>query len=365
MILLDRLRAYVEQETPSRDYARCAGLAERIGADLEAINARVELFDAPPNGKHVLAELGPAHGEPLLIMAHLDTVHPAGTIERQPFTIDQANDRVSGPGVYDMKSGLALMIEALAQLHGLLRLHSRIRVLVTCDEEIGSHTSRALIEAEARKARAVLVPEPSLPNGGVKTSRKGVATYTITARGRAAHAGLAPQTGINAINELAHQVIVLQDIADAELGTTLSVGTIQGGTATNVVPAEAVAAVDVRFGSAAEAARVDQALHALQPRLAGASLAVRQTESRPPLERSERVIALYQRARALAAELSFDLKEGGTGGGSDGSLAAAVGAATLDGLGPQGAGAHAIDEHVILSDLPFRLRLYTLLLDRL
>ena len=365
MSLLDRLRAYVEHESPSRDYARCASLAERIGADLQRLGARVELVEAQPNGKHVLAELGPNDGKPLLIMAHLDTVHPVGTLERQPFTVDEAADRVSGPGVYDMKGGLSIMIEALAALREQNRLEQRIRVLVTCDEEIGSHTSRALIEAEAKAARAVLVPEPSLIGGGVKTSRKGVATYLLTARGRAAHAGLAPQTGINAITELAHHIVKLHEIANEQAGTTLAAGTITGGTATNVIPAEAMVTVDVRFMTAAESERVHNALTALRPVLPGATIEVKRTEWRPPLERTERIVELYQRARALARELDFDLGEGGTGGGSDGSLAAAVGAATLDGLGPQGAGAHAIDEHVILSDLPLRLRFYTLLLARL
>lgn len=363
--LLPRLRAYVEHESPSRDYERCAALAQRVASDIVELGGSAQLIDAPPLGMHVLARFGPETGQPLLVMGHLDTVHPVGTLERQPFTIDPASGRVSGPGVYDMKSGVVLMLEALGGLLRSGRLRRAVHVLITCDEEIGSHTSRAIIEDEARQAQLVLVPEPSLPGGKVKTSRKGVATYAMTARGRAAHAGIEPERGINAIAELAHQIISLDAIANPATGSTVSVGTIKGGTATNTIPAEASAAVDVRYSSAAEAGRVHAALMQRTPTIGGASVEVVQTEARPPLERTEKVIALYQQARALAAELEFDLGEGSTGGGSDGCLSAAVGTPTLDGLGAQGGGAHAIDEHVLLADLPLRLAFYMLLLERL
>jgi glutamate carboxypeptidase len=264
-----------------------------------------------------------------------------------------------------MKVGLALMIEALALLRRGGRVPNRRVVLfVTCDEEVGSHTSRAYIEEAARGAFAVLVPEPSLPGGRAKTSRKGVATYRLTAHGRAAHAGVEPEKGVNAIAELAHHITGLGQLADAD-GTTVSVGTVSGGTATNVIPAAASGTIDVRFPTMAARERVQNELSSLQPVTAGARLELEETDWRPPLERSEGVIALYQRARALAAELGFDLGEGGTGGGSDGCFTAALGIPTLDGLGAQGGGAHASDEHVLLADLPFRLAFYSLLLEQL
>ena len=363
--VLERLRRYVEHESPSRDYARCAALAEIVAADARALGGNVELFDAQPNGKNVRARFGKAGGPPLLIIGHLDTVHPVGTLERQPFTIDEQLDRVTGPGVYDMKSGVVLMLEAVALLQSAGRLNREVTMLVTCDEEIGSHTSRELLEREARLAALVLVPEPSLGEGQVKTSRKGVATYTIKTRGRAAHAGIEPERGINAISELAHQIVALESVARPEMGTTISIGTTRGGTVTNTIPAEATATVDVRYATQEEAERVHKALTGVQPILNGAGVMVEQNEARPPLERTSRVISLYEKARAIAQPLGFDLGEGSTGGGSDGCLTAAVGTPTLDGLGPRGGGAHSTDEHVRLSDLQFRLAFYTALIEQL
>ena len=363
--VLARLQRYVEHESPSGDVSRCLVLAELIAGDLRALGAQVTLLDATSMGAHVLAEF-PHDGREkhLLVLGHLDTVHPAGTLELQPFVT--APEYTSGPGIFDMKSGVALMIEALALLERTGRTTQRpIRLLITCDEEVGSHTSRSLIESNARGAQAVLVPEPSLPGGKAKTSRKGVASYRLTAHGRAAHAGIEPERGINAITELIQQILAVHALEDTQRGTTVNVSTIKGGTASNVIPAEATASIDVRFAQAEEGERIDRALFALKPHLPGATLDLVQVDTRPPLERTAAVVALYEQARGIAAGLEFDLGEGGTGGGSDGCLTAALGIPTLDGLGPQGGGAHARDEHILTSDLPFRLAFYAALLEQL
>jgi glutamate carboxypeptidase len=265
-----------------------------------------------------------------------------------------------------MKTGAALLVEALVLLRERGTAPRRpVALLVTCDEEVGSHSARPLIDRLARAAGVVLVPEPCLPDGGVKTARKGVATYRIRATGRAGHAGLDPGTTVSAIAELLDHAHAALALARHELGTTVNIGTIGGGTATNVVAAEAWAGVDVRLAHPAEAERVHAALTSLQPVRTGAGVQVVRSESRPPLVRTPAIVELYHQARAVAHELGFALTEGSSGGGSDGSLAAAAGAPTLDGLGPRGAGAHAVDEHVLIEDLPFRLALIARLLERL
>jgi glutamate carboxypeptidase len=240
-----------------------------------------------------------------------------------------------------------------------------VRLLVTCDEETGSHSSRALIEQHADGAYAALVPEPCLPDGGAKTSRKAVATYRLEITGRAVHAGIEPERGVSAVTELAHQVLRINALADPARGTTVTVGMVQGGTASNVVPAEAVAIIDVRATNPAEAERIAHGLDTLVPQHPEARLAVRRTEFRPPLVRTPAVIRLYEQARGIARELGADLPEGGSGGGSDGSIVAALGVPTLDGLGPRGGGAHASNEHILTADLPFRLALFVRLLESL
>ena len=301
---------------------------------------------------------------PAVVLVHIDTVHPVGTLASRPFRIHDG--RASGPGIYDMKAGVALVVEALTLLRERGTPPRRpVQLLVTCDEEVGSHSARPLIDRLAQHAGVVLVPEPCLPDGGVKTSRKGVATYRIRATGRAGHAGLDPGTTVSAIAELLDQARAALALARPELGTTVNIGTIGGGIATNVVAAEAWAGVDVRLAHPAEGERVHAALTSLQPMRTGAGVQVVRSESRPPLVRTAAIIELYHRAREIAHDLGVELTEGSSGGGSDGSLAAAAGAPTLDGLGPRGAGAHAADEHVLIDDLPFRLALMARLLERL
>jgi glutamate carboxypeptidase len=364
--VLARARRYVEHETPSRAAERIVALADVIEAELRACGAEVERHEAPGLGRNLVASVPGTEDQlaPVLVMAHIDTVHPIGTLAARPFRVQDG--RAYGPGVYDMKGGLATVIEALATLHaGGRRPRRPVRLLVTCDEEIGSHSARALILSESREAAAVLVPEPCLPDGGAKTFRKGVATYRIETGGRAAHAGIEGSSAISAITELIHALERVLDLAAPERGTHINVGQIGGGSASNVVAGEAWATVDVRLAQPGEGERIHDALLAIAPRHPQARIAVTLTESRPPLLRSERVVALYQQARRVAAEFGVDYSEGASGGGSDGSIAADAGAATLDGLGPQGDGAHSADEHIIVDDLAFRLAFMTRLLETL
>ncbi len=364
--VLSRLQRYVSLESPSGDASRTTALAEVLAGELAAAGMTVTPHPAPGWGTHVEARCDgtdPALA-PLFLLGHLDTVFPVGTLALRPFRVEEG--RAGGPGVFDMKAGLAVLVETMAELNVAgLRPHRPLRILVSCDEEVGSGTSRALIEELARGAAAALVLEPSLPGGAAKTARKGVANYHLRAFGRAAHAGVEPEKGLSAITELATQVLALQLLASPARGTTVTVGRVGGGTASNVVPAEAWAEVDVRFATADEAARLDAAIHALAPTVAGARLEVTGGVNRPPLERTEASGTLYHAARAVAAHRGFELAEGSTGGGSDGNFTAALGVPTLDGLGPQGAGAHAVHEHVLVEDLPRRVALLRRLLETL
>lgn len=360
---LRRLRRLVELESPSDDEARLRAIAADLTAELVAVGAEVETRDIDGVGEHVIGRLGGADPslEPVMVLGHLDTVHPVGTFE-PVFRLEAG--RAYGPGTFDMKGGWACMLEALAILRAAGSMPRRpVLVVATCDEETGSATSRALIEELAGGAHAVLVPEPPLPDGSAKTRRKGVSWYRITARGKASHAGLDPEGGVNAVVELAHQVLAITALADAPAGTSVSVDEVDGGTASNVIPAAAWAVVDVRFTTRAEAERVDAALRSLEPVLAGARLELEGGINRPPMERSSGVAELFDRARELAAAHDWELGEGQSGGASDGSFTAALGVPTLDGIGPAGGGAHALDEHVELADLSRRVTLYGRLLE--
>ena len=362
---LDRLRRLVVLESPSGDEPRLRAVAGDLAAELAAIGADVDTLVVPGIGEHVIARVEGRENraEPVLVLAHLDTVHPAGSFD-PVFVVEDG--RARGPGTFDMKGGLACMVEALALFHRRGVAPRRpVTLLATCDEETGSASSRGLIEETARKAHVVLVPEPPLPDGGAKTSRKGVGVYRLNVQGRASHAGLDPAAGVNALLELAHQILAVTALADPGAGTTISVGEAGGGTASNVVPATAWATVDVRFRSRVEGERVDRAIRGLRPRLQGARLSLEGGINRGPLERTEAIAALYSRARDLAERDGWRLGEGSSGGASDGSLTSALGVPTLDGIGPAGAGAHSSDEHVLVDDLPRRVRLYGRLLESL
>jgi glutamate carboxypeptidase len=364
-VMLNFLRELVERETTSREEARLNELARFLAEELRPLASEIELVAQPGYGTHLRARFNGQHRREsprLLVIGHLDTVWRVGTLARLPFRLTE-DGRACGPGVFDMKSGVMLAVEALRALsaRGLTTAHP-VTLLLTCDEEIGSITSRPLIEEEARRASAALVLEPPITGGIVKTSRKGIGGFTVRAIGRAAHAGLDPSKGVNAIVELAHQTLRLASLNDFERGTTVSVGVINGGTTSNVVPAEALARVDMRFWTAEDGARLEAAIRHLTPVLEGAQLEITGGINRPPMPRSPQNLALYEQARQLAAELGFELQDGGVGGGSDGNFTAALGVPTLDGLGVDGAGAHAEHEHIILADIPRRAALLTRLL---
>lgn len=362
---LMKLRRLVELESPSSDEAGLRAVAGWLASELAGLGGEVDTVDVDGVGEHLVCRVEGRQPElePVVVLGHLDTVHPAGTFD-PVFRVEEG--RAIGPGVFDMKGGWACLLETLSVLRRAGSAPRRPLVLLaTCDEETGSGSSRSLIEDTARGARAVLVPEPPLPGGAAKTRRKGIGWYRLDVTGRAAHAGVDPESGVNALVELAHQILAVTGLADPAAGTTISVGEAGGGTASNVVPAAAWAVVDVRFATAAEGDRVDAAIRSLRPRDRQASLRISGGVNRPPVERTAANAALYQTARALAAEQGWDLGEGATGGGSDGSFTAGMGVPTLDGIGPAGGGAHARTEHVLLDDLPRRVVLYGRLLEAL
>jgi glutamate carboxypeptidase len=296
-----------------------------------------------------------------LVVGHYDTVWPAGTLATMPFAIE--GDRARGPGVYDMKGGLAQIVVALATLRGLgLEPALTPVVLVNADEEVGSRDSGRHVRRLARLAGRALVLEPSLGvDGRLKTERKGVARYTVTVKGRAAHAGLDPTAGASAILELSHVIQALFAMNDPALGITVNVGTIDGGLRPNVVAPESRAVVDVRTRTAEDAARVDAAIRLLEPVTPGTSIAVEGGVGRPPLESTPRNQALFETARTLGGHMDLPLAGGLAGGGSDGSTASQY-TATLDGLGPVGDGAHAAHEYIEIGPTLDRAALLALLL---
>jgi len=349
--LVDLLRELVELESPSYSPGVRA-VAERLGTELEALGARMRLHE----GAHLVAELD-GQGEPLLLLGHTDTVWPLGTLATLPFRIE--GERAYGPGTYDMKACLVQLVEAI-RLAGPAR--RALRVFLTADEEQGSRTARPLLEEAARGVAAALVVEPTTPSGDLKTSRKGLGRFRLTITGRPAHAGNNRAEGVSAIEEVAHQILALHALNDDDAGLSFNVGVVSGGTSENVVAASAEAQVDVRVRSAADLARAEQALADLRPVLDGARLELSGGWTRPPLERSAGAARLFAKAREHGLALGLDLKESSSGGGSDGNLVGALGIPVLDGLGVEGGGAHAVDEHVLLPSLRLRARLLARLL---
>lgn len=363
--MLASLAALVEHETPSHDKAALDGLARVLAARFQAHGSAVAVVPSVAAGDHLrfalAAEAADPAAPPGLVLCHFDTVWPIGTLATMPFRVDQG--RAYGPGIFDMKASLVLVEYAFAAIRALgLRTPRPIAVLFTSDEETGSHESRELIESEARAAAYALVLEAPLADGRLKTARKGVGGYTIDVEGRAAHAGVEPEKGVNAIVEAAHQVLALQSLARPHLGTTINAGLIRGGSTTNVVPARATVEIDVRVSVLDEAARLEAEVRQLKPVLPGARLEITGGFNRPPMERSAGIAALFERARSIGRSLGLDLGEGSTGGASDGNFTAALGTPTLDGLGVPGAGAHATHEHILIDALPDRAALLAALL---
>ena len=344
--LVDELAALVTQESPSSDLAALAATVDvvaAIGAGCLGIPPeRIETGGRT----HLRWSFG--GDAKVVLIGHLDTVWPIGTTADWPFQI--ADGRASGPGAFDMKAGLVQGFHALAALHDL----EGVVFLVTSDEEIGSPTSRSLIEETARGARAALVLEPSATGGALKTARKGVSMYELAITGREAHAGLEPERGVNALVELAHQVVALERLARPAVGTTVTPTVASAGTATNTVPAAASVRVDVRSSSVDEQDRVDKEMRELAVTVPGARVEVQGGPNRPPLAASSSR-ALFDRARGLADQLGLSPFDGvEVGGGSDGNFTAAIGVPTLDGLGAVGDGAHARSEHVQIGTMAER-----------
>ena len=353
--LLETIEALVSLESPTTDKAAVDRCGHALAARLEAIGGRVSRLPRVDRGDHLLAEFGCGTSQ-ILLLGHIDTVWPIGQLERMPLV--RSNGRLHGPGVFDMKAGIAIgMLATRALLETGVSLSRRIVMLWTTDEEVGSATSRGAIEDEAGRSDAVLVLEPSLPGGAVKTARKGCGEYELRVRGVAAHAGIDPSKGASAIHELARQIVLVQKLQDLDRGISVNVGTISGGTRTNVVAEEARAVIDVRAPTQADAARVDAAFRALKAVDERTAVSVTGGLDRPPLERTAQVARLYQQAFEVGRELGQALGEGSTGGGSDGNFTAALGVATLDGLGAVGDGAHALHEHVEIDSLPDRAAL--------
>ena len=350
------LQRMVSMESPSFDKPLVDKFVRFVGSRFQEMGGEIEYVATERFGDQMLARFSGKSSDRILLLGHTDTVWPAGEIEKRPFEI--GDGRIFGPGVFDMKAGILLMwmaVGALSRMRGALE--RSVTVLLTSDEEVGSNSSRALTESEAARCRAVFVLEPSLPGGVLKTARKGVGQFTLKAVGRAAHAGIDPLKGVNAIEEISRQILKLHRLTDVVQGTTVSVGVVQGGTRSNVVPAEAAAEIDVRITSIGEAERVTRAIKALAPELPGARLEVSGSINRPPMERTSDTVRLFEIACRIAAQIGIDLKEGSTGGASDGNLTSALGIPTLDGLGAVGDGAHAVDEWVDVESLPARAAL--------
>jgi glutamate carboxypeptidase len=363
--LLDFIEALVAIESPSDDAAavnRCAG---ELSSWLQAIGGSVTRVRSATAGDHVRASFGGGSRQ-VLLLGHLDTVWPIGQLATMP--IKREGGRLYGPGVFDMKAGVALgalATRAVLERGGLDGCG--VTMLWTADEEIGSATSRALIAAEASKSQAVLVLEPSLPGGGLKTSRKGVGQFELVVRGVPAHAGLEPEKGISAVRELARQILAIDDLQDLPRGVTVTVGLVQGGTRANVVPAEARATIDARAVTRADAQGIVARLKALaaKPFIEGTRIEVTGGFDRPPLERTPNVVRLFEMAKQAAADIGITLSEGSAGGGSDGNFTAALGVPTLDGFGAIGDGAHALHEHVEIDGLAPRAAVISGVLSRI
>ena len=355
--IVSTIRELVEIESPSDNKAAVDRIAQAVAQKFSQLGGEVGIHQAKDFGNHLQANFAGKSGKPVLLLGHYDTVYPLGTLAAMPCRAE--HNKLTGPGVLDMKSGIALMLHALAALqqwHG--GLPRPVTVLLVSDEEVGSDSSRAITESLAKKAAAVLVLEPSYGfQGAVKTARKGVGEYLVKVAGKASHAGLDFQKGVNAILELARQIERISSFTELKKGLTVNVGIVSGGSRTNVVPAEASAQVDVRIARMKDAAGIDKKMPSLRPFNRKCKIEITGGINRPPMERTAGVAALYAQAVSIARDLGWKLGEAAVGGGSDGNFTAGLGIPTLDGLGAVGDGAHAPHEHILISELPRRAAL--------
>lgn len=356
--IVDTIQQLVEIESPSDVKAAVDRLGTVLASRFGELGGKVRVHRVEKFGNHLEIRFkAGSRGEqkPVLLLGHIDTVYPIGTISKMPFRVSKR--RLFGPGVLDMKGGIALALHVAEALLAWSKgkLPRPVTLFLVSDEEVGSHSSRPLTEKLARESAAVLVLEPAAGlNGDVKTSRKGVGDFELTVHGKAAHAGLDFQKGHSAVVELAHQILAISKLVDPARSITVNVGKIKGGTRVNVVPAEASASIDVRIASQPDGIEVERKLRALKPVNPNCRLELTGGMNRPPMERAPGVAALYEQAKAIARAIGWELDEAAVGGGSDGNFTAALGIPTLDGLGVVGEGAHAEHESILISELPRR-----------
>jgi glutamate carboxypeptidase len=361
--IVQTIREFVEIESPSDHKPSTDRMGAFLAGYFEAVGGHAHVHHAADFGDSLQIDFpGREKIKPVLLLGHFDTVYPLGTLATMPCHV--AAGRLHGPGVLDMKSGIALMlyaIEALQAWHaGLPR---PVTVFLVSDEEVGSHSSRKITEALARESAGVLVLEPAGPRGAVKTARKGVGGYILSVKGVAAHAGLDPGKGHSAIVELARQITAISKMNDLRRGMSVNSGVIRGGTRTNVIAAEATAEIDVRIKNANQAKSLDRKFRSLKPFDKHCKLVIEGGINRMPMERNAGVAALYKKAQSIAKEINWKLEEAAVGGGSDGNFTAGMGIPTLDGMGGVGEGAHAIHEHIVIAELPRRALLLAAMIE--
>jgi glutamate carboxypeptidase len=372
--MMRNLRKAVEIESPTHSKAAVTKMAEYCAREFQKAGGVVQMHRHVQAGCALTAEFwGMARKQkPILLLGHTDTVWEAGTLDEMPFRL--LGGRAYGPGILDMKSGIIIALWAIRALRATgIQPRSPVHFFLNADEETGSMAFRSRLLAEARRARACLVLEPAAPGGALKTSRKGVGIFALTAHGRSAHAGINPDAGINAISELARQIVKIEGFArrhshnasrpglTSHPGLTINVGIVHGGSRSNVVPENATASIDVRVARPRDGDWIDRQMRSLRPVQRGARLEITGGMNRPPLERRNSA-GLFRRACELALQLGFEVREASTGGGSDGSFAAALGVPTLDGLGGVGDGAHARHEHILTREIPRRAALLAALI---
>lgn len=355
--MIASVREMVLRESPTENKHACDALCSHLADEFECLGGRVSIHRQRSTGNHLQVDFSGGQGrKPVLLLGHFDTVYDVGTLRTMPW--HEEHGRLYGPGVFDMKGGIAQMMFALWALREIRGgLPRPVTVLLVSDEEGGSASSRALTEKLARQCAAVLVCEPSGPGGALKTARKGVGSFVVKITGQAAHSGLDFEKGHSAILELAHQVQAISRLTDLNCGITLNVGVVRGGTRTNVIPAEAEAEVDLRIAKKMDGAAMERKLRRLRPVNPKCRIEIEGGINRPPMERTKHVVALFELAREIAGGLGFPLAEIAVGGGSDGNFTGAIGIPTLDGLGAVGEGAHATHESVVAAELPRRAAL--------
>ncbi len=365
--MVKSLETLVNYESPSSDKRLLDMLALHFKQRFSKIAEEVKIINQQKFGNHlkvVFKKNRSYSNRPALILCHFDTVWPQGTTKDRPFRIKK--NKAYGPGVLDMKGGIVLVESVFHAVQDLqIDIPRPVILLLTADEEIGSNSSRSMIEELALKSEYVLVPESPLPNGVLKTARKGTGRFLLDIEGRAAHSGVEPEKGINAITELAHQILFLHGLNDPEKGSSVNVGVIQGGTKVNVIAARASAEIDVRIWTENERKKIEDKIFGIKAKIPGIKIRIEGGFSRPPMERTKKIARLFEKAKKYGQTLSLELEENSTGGASDGNFTAALGIPTLDGLGPVGEGAHAESEYVEIDSLPARAALLTLLLANL